>query len=75
MFGYRVVVEELVEHWWNRSWGSLTRRDVKLFHGPDGWRAEKVVGGHEWELAGTEQQCRAAVAAELVPPWDWRRMA
>ena len=35
---YYPVMMRTVEHWWNGSWGSMTRRDVRLQVDDGQWR-------------------------------------
>lgn len=37
VFGYGEAMERLVKHLWNRSWGTMNRRDLWLFEVDDGW--------------------------------------
>jgi len=70
---------ERVGHWWNGSWGALTRRDVELFAGRGRWRVIARQGGAEgrervWEY-DSEQQARSWVRRCLDDQTgQWRQM-
>lgn len=74
---YGGAVAQLVEHWWNRSWGTLTRRDVKLWYEDEVWLVEARNGKREYRVAypGTagEEPARAQVAA-LTAEGEWRQI-
>jgi hypothetical protein len=54
----------LLNHWWNGSWGRLTRRDVWLEELPDGRFLVRWRGGDWWQRDGryVTRSPRVAVA-------------
>lgn len=54
----------LLNHWWNGSWGRLTRRDVWLEELPDGRFLVRWRGGDWWQRDGryTTRSPKVAVA-------------
>jgi hypothetical protein len=70
------VTEQLVERWWNGSWGSMTRKEVRLYRSPQGWRVETDRGGHILSRAfATEEEAREIVDLAPRTPGEWSRLA
>jgi hypothetical protein len=71
-----VAVRKLVAHWWNGSWGTMTRRDIHVW-AEDGWyhvewaSQDGREGGDAW-FAGPDN-ARAAVRRLIeYRPGEWR---
>ncbi|GIJ52459.1 hypothetical protein Val02_93450 [Virgisporangium aliadipatigenens] len=66
---------ELLEKWWNGSWGRLARRDVLLRVGAI-WEVEVREGGADghsrvWRFP-TEEEARAFAQQCMTPSGKWR---
>lgn len=70
----------LICHWWNRSWGTMTRRDVWLERLPDGRFLIRWHGGAWTDRDGryTARRPEVAIAvlrALLVPDQPWKEIS
>jgi hypothetical protein len=66
------------KHWWNGTWGRLTRRDIFLYCDGDRWWVEARVGGAEgqsrWLEYDDEDAAMEDVRALLGGPGRWREL-
>lgn len=70
---------ELLAHWWNRSWGTMTRKDVWVEQLPDGRYQVRWRGGRWRDRDGvcwrsSRDDAWTAVKGLLEDGSDWKRM-
>ena len=65
-------------HYWNRSWGRLTRRDILLYEDGGEWWVEERRGGAEgrtrWSPHKDEDGAWDEIRALLAGTDDWREL-
>jgi len=70
---------DVVEWWWNGSWGRLVRRDVWLLRGDVGWHVRVRAGGAEGRELTMDYDDETRARAQLrrllsEQPEHWRRL-
>ena len=65
-------------HYWNGSWGRLTRRDILLHEDAGEWWVEERRGGAEgrtrWSPHGDEDAAWDEIRSLLAGTDDWREL-
>ncbi len=75
-------VERIIEHWWNKSWAGLWKRDAWLRTDGTNWHVDLRQGIHRepwrktWTGPTAEADARAWLQAKLASTGDdWRDIA
>ena len=69
---------KVIRHWWNGSWGRLTRRDVYVRTDGRAWEVEARLGGAEGRstIRACPDEAAATAIAEgwLDRHFEWRQL-